>query len=191
MLQYIQASALAENAIYTKPAFFRRYLRNVYLTTWRDARFEALRNRIEEEQDNDTPPLLDFISKSFKKRSMSFPFNRPLHPVKWVKSGSSILKRFQSKDRVANEFEGDEKKETIEQELDAVGLELDAFGQSSFCTEDNWAWVSTHDELARAMKDGSVLFGFVEAPIKFPPSFKWKEGGHAGDFTDMVKLEGE
>lgn len=37
---------------------------------------------------------------------------------------------------------------------------------------DAWAWIMQHDELTQAMKEGGALFGFVEAPITFPPSFR-------------------
>lgn len=184
VLQYIQASALVEDANFIKPAS-RRLSRK----TWRDARYGALLNRVVEKEDD--PPLLSFIGKSFNKRSMSFPYRRLMHTIRLVKSGTSILNRFQSKDRVTEGDERDESKDNFEQDLDVVGVELDTLRQPPTCAGDNWGWVSTHDELARAMKDGSVLFGFIEAPIKFPPSFKWKEGCHAGDFTDMAKLEGE
>lgn len=54
-----------------------------------------------------------------------------------------------------------------------------------------WAWVAKHDELIPALKEGAVFSGFIEAPITFPPSFKWKANGYAGDFTDLSVLAGE
>lgn len=61
---------------------------------------------------------------------------------------------------------------------------------SRTCTRINpWAWVAEHDELSLAMKQGWVLYGFVEAPITFPPSFKWKTNASAGNFTDMATLQ--
>lgn len=53
-----------------------------------------------------------------------------------------------------------------------------------------WNWVVECDELTLAMEDGAVFSGFIEAPITFPPSFKWRVGGHAGDFKDLATLSG-
>jgi hypothetical protein len=54
-----------------------------------------------------------------------------------------------------------------------------------------WDWVKDHDELIHMMKQGSVFYGFVEAPITFPSSFKWNPYGCAGDFTDIKTLAGQ
>lgn len=58
-------------------------------------------------------------------------------------------------------------------------------------TGDTWAWVEEHDELIQAMREGAALFGFVEAPITFPPSFRWNENKSAGNFTGLPELEGK
>lgn len=58
-------------------------------------------------------------------------------------------------------------------------------------TGGNWDWLVEYDELSMMMRQGLVLCGFIEAPITFPPSFKWKCKAHAGDFTDMAVLKGE
>lgn len=56
--------------------------------------------------------------------------------------------------------------------------------------EGYWEWMTEFDELSMMMRQGLVLCGFIEAPITFPPSFKWKCKAHAGDFTDMDTLKG-
>jgi len=48
-----------------------------------------------------------------------------------------------------------------------------------------WGWVLHHDELLREMKEGRVFAGFSEGVISFPPSFRWKPGGVAGDFDKV------
>lgn len=57
--------------------------------------------------------------------------------------------------------------------------------------DETWAWVERHDELINAMKEGGALFGFVEAPITFPPSFRWNAKTSAGNFTTLAELQGE
>ncbi|TFJ85346.1 hypothetical protein NSK_003392 [Nannochloropsis salina CCMP1776] len=54
---------------------------------------------------------------------------------------------------------------------------------------DAWSWIGKCDELSRAMETGDLLFGFHEAPIRFPPSFRWVSGASAGDFTQLSLLE--
>lgn len=57
--------------------------------------------------------------------------------------------------------------------LSTAGAELEPLGcPSSGLARDTWAWVRQLDELTQAMNEGHALFGFVEAPITFPPSFR-------------------
>lgn len=54
---------------------------------------------------------------------------------------------------------------------------------------ESWSWVADQDELITAMRKGSVFFGFIEGPIRVPPSFKWRVEKVAGNFTDVGFLE--
>lgn len=91
------------------------------------------------------------------------------------------------------------------------------YGPSSILEEGLWEWVLRFDELSRSMREKMVFWGFQENPISFPPSYRWNrarptpipvidddvetavaaapivpnyyEGGLAGDFTDIEKLE--
>ena len=51
-----------------------------------------------------------------------------------------------------------------------------------------WSWVSDYDELKIEMHRGHVFVGFTEGPILFPPPFRWRRGGNAGDFTSVEKM---
>lgn len=90
-------------------------------------------------------------------------------------------------DRTTKKDVSEQKDYGDDRDEDYLGLELvDPY----MSKQDTWAWVAEHDELGQAMKKGSVFFGFLEAPITFPPSFKWKQGRDAGNFTDLATLEG-
>lgn len=55
-----------------------------------------------------------------------------------------------------------------------------------------WEWVRRLDELSRSMRECAVFYDFVEAPITFPPSYRWNRSKSgielAGDYTDLEKL---
>ena len=56
----------------------------------------------------------------------------------------------------------------------------------------SWRWIQEHDELLEAMRGNGILGGFTEAPIRFPPSYRWnREAGEAvmKDFTHTSDLE--
>jgi hypothetical protein len=56
--------------------------------------------------------------------------------------------------------------------------------------EASWAWVKAKDVLCQRMAKGGLLHGFCEAPISFPPSFKFRVGGaSAEDYTERQVLE--
>lgn len=76
------------------------------------------------------------------------------------------------------------------EQKDDCSIEMGSVGQPEGEASDIWGWVRKYDELTSAMKSGAVLYGFIEAPITFPPSFKWKKGCHAADFTDLDLLAG-
>lgn len=55
-----------------------------------------------------------------------------------------------------------------------------------------WNWVGSFDELSRSMRGRVVFYNFTEAPITFPPSYRWNRSIHgfdlAGDYTDVEQL---
>ena len=55
-----------------------------------------------------------------------------------------------------------------------------------------WEWVRRLDELSRSMRECVVFYDFVEAPITFPPSYRWNRSKIgielAGDFTNLEQL---
>ncbi len=51
-----------------------------------------------------------------------------------------------------------------------------------------WQWVNDVDELQTEMTAGRAFHGFSEGEIAFPPSFRWRRGAVAGDFTDPARL---
>ena len=55
--------------------------------------------------------------------------------------------------------------------------------------EGAWAWVKEQDVLSQRIAKGLVLHGFREAPISFPPTFKWRVGASAEDYTERDVLE--
>ena len=55
--------------------------------------------------------------------------------------------------------------------------------------EASWAWVKAKDVLCQCMAKGGLLHGFCEAPISFPPSFKFRVGASAEDYTERQVLE--
>jgi len=46
-----------------------------------------------------------------------------------------------------------------------------------------WAWVKKIDVLSRRLQRGFLSSGFTERDISFPPSFKWRMGATADDYT--------
>lgn len=69
-------------------------------------------------------------------------------------------------------------------------LELAEISSSDDEEDTIWRWIAKYDELTLAKAKGRVLHDFVEAPIRFPPSFRWKPKACAGDFTDLLSLQG-
>ena len=64
--------------------------------------------------------------------------------------------------------------------------------KDSTAATDAWAWLKAHDELMLEMARGEVFFGFKEASIAFPPSFRWKPGTFAGAFdrvSEWLRIE--
>jgi len=59
-------------------------------------------------------------------------------------------------------------------------------------TGEVWEWVLRLDELSRSMRERAVFYNFVEAPITFPPSYRWNRSKAgielAGDYTDLQQL---
>lgn len=55
--------------------------------------------------------------------------------------------------------------------------------------EEAWAWVKEKDVLSQRMARGLLLHGFREAPIAFPPTFKWRIEASAEDYTERRVLE--
>lgn len=55
--------------------------------------------------------------------------------------------------------------------------------------EASWAWVRDKDVLCQRMARGGLLHGFREAPISFPPSFKFRVDASAEDYTERQVLE--
>lgn len=55
-----------------------------------------------------------------------------------------------------------------------------------------WEWVRRLDELSRSMRERAVFYNFVEAPIMFPPSYRWNRSKAgielAGDYTNVQQL---
>ncbi len=51
--------------------------------------------------------------------------------------------------------------------------------------ESLWSWVGDHDELLLEMRAGHVFADFSEGPITFPPPFRWRRGGNAGNYTSV------
>jgi len=62
--------------------------------------------------------------------------------------------------------------------------------QGSRACEEAWSDFQTMDELSKAMSSQNVFYGFKEAPISFPPSFRRKRGeaGDCGDYSDLAVL---
>jgi hypothetical protein len=55
--------------------------------------------------------------------------------------------------------------------------------------ETAWAWVKEKDVLSQRMAKGLLFTGFREAPISFPPTFKFRVGASAEDYTERGALE--
>jgi hypothetical protein len=53
-----------------------------------------------------------------------------------------------------------------------------------------WDWVAEYDELMLEMRAGQVFAGFAEGPLTFPPPFRWRRGGNAGNFTKDEQVAG-
>jgi hypothetical protein len=55
-----------------------------------------------------------------------------------------------------------------------------------------WEWVRRLDELSRSMRERAVFYNFVEAPIVFPPSYRWNRSKAGielgGDYTNLQQL---
>jgi hypothetical protein len=74
-----------------------------------------------------------------------------------------------------------------------VGLE-DLVGEDEHlstlsCPTEAWAWVKKKDVLSRRLQRGLLFSGFTEPSISFPPSFKWRVGATADDYTERTVLE--
>lgn len=69
-------------------------------------------------------------------------------------------------------------------------LELAEISSSDDEEDPTWKWICKYDELTLAKAKGLVLHDFVEAPIRFPPSFRWRPKACAGNFTDLSILQG-
>ena len=52
-----------------------------------------------------------------------------------------------------------------------------------------WKWVKQKDVMSQRMAKGLLFYGWQEAEITFPPSFKWRVGASAGDYTDRGVLQ--
>lgn len=57
------------------------------------------------------------------------------------------------------------------------------------CPSEAWAWVKKKDVLSRRLQRGLLFSGFTEPSISFPPSFKWRVGAKADDYTEGAVLE--
>lgn len=55
--------------------------------------------------------------------------------------------------------------------------------------EEAWAWVKEKDVLSQRMAQGLLLHRFREAPIAFPPTFKWRVEASAEDCTEREVLK--
>lgn len=64
------------------------------------------------------------------------------------------------------------------------GANITSYSAKRTC-EGLWGWVADHDELLLEMRAGHVFAGFSEGPITFPPPFRWRRGGDAGDYTSV------
>jgi hypothetical protein len=51
-----------------------------------------------------------------------------------------------------------------------------------------WDWIAEYDELTIEMRAGQIFAGFAEGQLTFPPSFRWRCGGDAGDFLDEDRM---
>lgn len=74
-----------------------------------------------------------------------------------------------------------------------VGLEdlvgVDKHLSALSCPTEAWAWVKHKDVLSRRFHEGFIFAGFTEPTISFPPSFKWRVGASADDYTERTVLE--
>lgn len=135
-----------------------------YGGTWRDARYHAILNK----GLNTEPEIMKFNDR---EPSM-------------LDNVLNFLKKRKSRASSTCGYHREESKDP------EVGLGLGAMVQADKGEDDIWQWVQEQDELTRSRKDGFVFTGFREAPIRFPPSFKWVDGKSAGDFTDISILAG-
>jgi len=60
--------------------------------------------------------------------------------------------------------------------------------KASTSTSSLWGWVEEDDELRREIRTGQAFADFREGPLTFPPSFRWRRGGCAGDFSDAKRM---
>lgn len=208
VLEYIQASAMKEHANFAiKPAngessdeLLNCGEADGWGPTWRDARFQDILERnfhkgdkSEVDETESIAPVLSGFRRMLSKIDLSSFGPRSF-------SASSLFRRQTTNPEtprpLGTSFLGlgtgaEESKHPMDLEKGS-SFDPSILRRADLNAEEKniWGWVADHDELSLAMKDGAVLFGFVEAPINFPPSFKWKEKGSAGNFTDMDVLKG-
>lgn len=212
VLEYVQASAMSEHANFVTKSTTGDSPNDLlnpgeadgWGPTWRDARFQDLLERNFHKGDKTE------LDETESHAPMLNGFRRMLSKLEWSSFGPrgfsarNLFRRQEvatprtpkalglSFSGLGSAVEHEAKDQTMDVErgpnLDFSNLrrvDTDWEEQNNF-----WGWVVEHDELTQAMQNGDVLFGFVEAPITFPPTFKWKEEGSGGNFTDMDVLKG-
>lgn len=211
VLEYIQASALQEHYNFvdqssaggrqTSVAVTKQAAEPLCPLTWRDARYQEMLRTTKPSRPQGIgsrePSMLANIRSFMNKvvvTTSSLGSTSSTAETSYSKRSKSSL-HVTDKEREDKEMaEGDTEHKDPEMGLElapstSVDMQVETTRACAPTRTHSWAWVAEHDELSLAMKNGWVLYGFVEAPINFPPSFKWKPNASAGNFTDMPTLQ--
>lgn len=180
ILQHIRLSALSESS---------RSQRMSATMSWREWRYKELLKGKAGEADGAGPlRILGSAESSWLPRIRNMLFDKiNLSSYSGGLETSSYKRSVSYEPPEGSSFDDHD---DVEHKEDC-SIEMGTIDHPEDSTTGIWGWVKKHDELTSAMESGAVLYGFVEAPITFPPSFKWKKDCHAGDFTDLGLLAGK
>lgn len=127
-------------------------------------------------------PLLTFDALIAKQNSSSsFVHNKGNKSLQW---DNSFAWETKDEDAATGERVGLELS-TIEE-----GLVNDSHWTPGLEDEaaDAWGWIEKVDELSMCMREGLAFYGFQEARIQFPPSFKFHVGRTVEDYSEADDL---